>query len=517
MAATQTVPQVVPSRNLPAEIVEPRHGVVTLFGYGIRIQVERGHLVLKDGIGSQRREGRFSRIENNLKRLVVIGSDGAVSLAALRWLADRDAAFVMLDRIGSVLATTGPVRPSDARLRRAQALANESGIALQIARELISRKLIGQELVLREKLHDLIGADEVKQARISLTTAPTIALIRQWEAKAALAYWFAWRSIPINFPQRDLPRVPDHWRMFGTRKSPITGSPRLAVNPPNAMLNYLYALLESESRLALAALGLDPGIGVIHVDTPSRDSFACDLMEAARPQVDGYVLDWITSEPLRREWFFEQRDGNCRLMASIAVRLSETMPMWGWAVAPVAEWISRVLWSTLKKPARQVYPATRLTQSRRREASGGSSIQPIGAITRPLRICRTCGVALKSGDSYCAACGVNFSREGLIKAARLGRIATHTPKAEALRGATQRRQAAARKAWKPSEKPEWLTEKVYREKIMPRLAQIMVPTISSVLAVSEPYATTIRKGKCIPHPRHWLTLSGIVDVGNGSV
>jgi hypothetical protein len=43
------------------------------------------------------------------------------------------------------------------------------------------------------------------------------------------------------------------------------------------MLNYLYAVLESESRLAAAALGLDPGLGVLHVDTPARDSLACDL------------------------------------------------------------------------------------------------------------------------------------------------------------------------------------------------------------------------------------------------
>ena len=68
-----------------------------------------------------------------------------MSLAALRWLADQDAAFVMLDRDGSVLATTGPVRPSDARLRRAQALAIQSGAALQITKELIGKKLAGQE------------------------------------------------------------------------------------------------------------------------------------------------------------------------------------------------------------------------------------------------------------------------------------------------------------------------------------------------------------------------------------
>jgi len=49
----------------------------------------------------------------------MIGSDGFITLAALRWLADQDASFVMLDPDGSVLATTGPVRPLDAKLRRA--------------------------------------------------------------------------------------------------------------------------------------------------------------------------------------------------------------------------------------------------------------------------------------------------------------------------------------------------------------------------------------------------------------
>ncbi len=88
------------------------------------------------------------------------------------------------------------------------------------------------------------------------------------------------------------------------------------------MLNYMYALVESEARLAAAALGLDPGIGFLHVDTDARDSLACDLMETVRPRVDAFLLQWITSEPLRREWFFEQRDGNCRLMASFAEALA---------------------------------------------------------------------------------------------------------------------------------------------------------------------------------------------------
>src|SRR6516162_9342299 len=121
MEATLNVPY--QSRHCNFVPIAPRQGVVTLFGFGIRVQVERGHLILEDGIGSDRRRARFARVAHGLRRLVVIGSDGMVSLAALRWLADQDAAFVMLERDGQALATTGPVSSSDARLRRSQGMA----------------------------------------------------------------------------------------------------------------------------------------------------------------------------------------------------------------------------------------------------------------------------------------------------------------------------------------------------------------------------------------------------------
>jgi CRISPR-associated endonuclease Cas1 len=512
MAAAKTVPQLPHSNNRPVELPIPRHGVLTLYGYGIQVRVDRGHLFLEDGIGADRRRYRLPRVGHGLRRLVVIGSDGMVSLAALRWLADQDAAFVMLDRDGSVLTTTGPVRPSDARLRRAQSLAYQSGMAVRIARELISRKLDGQERLVRSKLRDSLTADTIARAHSRVKTAETIPSIRQLESQAAYAYWSAWRDIPVAFPKNDLRRVPEHWRSFGSRHSPLTGSPRLAVNPPNAMLNYLYAVLEAESRLALAALGLDPGIGVMHVDSPSRDSLACDLMEAVRPQVDAYLLDWIVREHLLREWFFEQRDGNCRLMGSFAMRLSQTGPTWGRAVAPIAEWVSRTLWSTLRKPTGQRFPATRLTQSRRRQAKGGSFDAGTNDSLRPLRICRICGATIKRAHTYCASCAVGVSREGLIEAAKLGRIATHSRAAEGLRAKTQRKHAADLAAWKPTDLPEWLNEEAYRTKIQPALAEISVPAIATALGVSEPYATGIRRGRRIPHPRHWQTLARLAGV-----
>jgi hypothetical protein len=59
----------------------------------------------------------------------------------------------------------------------------------------------------------------------------------------ALAYWGAWKNGSLRFARKDEKSIPEHWRTFGQRRSPITDSPRLAANPANALLNYLYESL----------------------------------------------------------------------------------------------------------------------------------------------------------------------------------------------------------------------------------------------------------------------------------
>src|SRR2546425_4495454 len=98
--------------TLPHSHSVRKSGVLVLNGWGIRVQVSAGHLFLHDGIADERRTIRLPRVNHGLKRLVMIGSDGFITLEALRWISDVGAAFVMLDRRGKVLAVTGPVSPS---------------------------------------------------------------------------------------------------------------------------------------------------------------------------------------------------------------------------------------------------------------------------------------------------------------------------------------------------------------------------------------------------------------------
>ena len=527
MKATQTVAQSsrarksadVDSRRKPASIhfrrlFESSHGVVVLVGYGIQVRVEKGHLILEDGIGDDRRAGRFPRVHHNLRRVVVIGGDGMVSFGALQWLADQKIAFVMLERDGSVLVSTGPVAASDTRLRRAQACAAHSPAAIEIVRELIRRKISGQEQVAKAKLSNAGAANAIARFGQQLETAESIDAVRMLEGHAAGVYWTAWQAVPVQFPTPDLARVPEHWRTFGTRRSPISGTSRRPPNPVNAILNYLYTLLESETRLAITALGLDPGFGLLHVDQSTRDSLVYDLMEPIRPSIDAYVLDWITRTPLKRSWFFEERDGCCRLMAELTVKLSDTAETWSREIAPIVEWFAQRLSSDEFQKSNIRVPGTRLTQRRHYESAGGTVPVPKDA-PRQHSVCLGCGLSVSSGVRHCVECARSEALNRLETARKIGRDAAQTPQALTKRAQAVKRQCEALRKWRSSDVPDWLDDAYYTTKVQPELNRLSKPEIASALAISERFAYKIAHGEKIPHRRHWLKLAGLVRIVPG--
>ena len=365
---------------------------------------------------------------------------------------------------------------------------------------------------MRDMLHDAATADAIARFTAELPSADSIEVVRLIEAQAARLYWQAWSDIPILWPRKDEPRVPAHWECFSSRISPLTHSPRLAANPPNAMLNLLYSILESESTLAASAMGLLPEIGLLHADTPNRNSLSCDLMEVCRPKCDAFILHWLQNEPLRRSDFWEDRNGNCRLGSSLAIKLCETSGTWRKFVAPIAEYVAQALWASISMPpstlARQRI-ATRLTQRNKREVKG-REVPPV-KVQKPERVCHGCGKAVQGTSINCAECDVDIATKRLVEAARAGRITGHTPEAIAKEAATHRRHAVARRRWESTDQPAWLTEQVFSVKIQPALAKASATAIAKRIGVSRWYAGRIREGYR-PHPRHWLGLAELVGM-----
>jgi len=298
-----------------------KNGVVVVSGTGPAIRVDGNQLVIRDG-PQETRPIVLTRAEasRRLRHVIVCGhAGGFITFDALRWLRDTGVAFSQLDWDGSIVISSGPRGPDRPALRRSQALIC-SGVApttaVAMAREILHAKLKGQAEIAR-----LMGSADasaaINELAVAIVHETDGTKVLAAEARAASIYWKLWNDVPVRFARRNPQRLgrngrwrpgrSDLWLTFGPRASVLTGKGFRATTPGNALLNYLYAVLETEMTVALLAVGLDPGIGLFHADVDSRSSLALDAIAAARPNVDYWLLAYLASSA------FASRDLSCRM------------------------------------------------------------------------------------------------------------------------------------------------------------------------------------------------------------
>ena len=329
-----------------------KDGIVVLSGYGVMANVEKGYLVLKDGLGIKSRESRFFKATCKIKRLVIHSTHGMVSLAALKWLNEINAGVVQLGWDGEVILASTPSQ-DNINLKRAQysALYDDKGLIL--TKYLLLEKVNGQLKVLRTLAPDATYTYNgetinslyfMKNLCTDIAKAKSISRVLEIESLAANLYWSVLSKMTLQFHQKGEFEVPEHWKTFGSRHSLI--NPKLnrnAINPANAMLNYLYALLYTETRLALLRVGLDPTAGIFHADNKYRDSFAYDVLEAVRSDVDVWLLNFVRNHVFSVKDFYEKRDGGIRLTLKIIPFLAETVSLWAKKIESVIGRIRLIL------------------------------------------------------------------------------------------------------------------------------------------------------------------------------
>lgn len=312
-----------------------------VYGYGIRIFVDRGRLIIEDGFANEvdRRRTVLSRGTCRLQRLVVMSRTGVVTLDALQFLMDMGIAVLFINPDGKLTSTIFPGAPegSKARLHRAQAMARDTDMGVRIARMLIEGKLRGQLGILnwltdpgrQIRVEERQRYDRMRSAAQALLTvideledALDLEALVEAERGGAETYWRNLIGIPLRWAPRAAAKVPEHWLVTQPRESYRTGNRYGATDPGNALLNYGYALLEAETRIACLNAGLHPGLGILHADRDGRASFIYDLMEAARPCVDLAVLDFIRKHTFKEGDCWETREGYCRLDPRLAAQIS---------------------------------------------------------------------------------------------------------------------------------------------------------------------------------------------------
>ncbi len=446
----------------------------------------------------------------------MIGHTGSLSLEAVAWCHRLGIGLVVLDADGNAMLAEAPRRMDDARLRRVQARAPEEPAGLDIATRLLGAKLLGQAHLVRSRFADEGTASTIRDLAEALGEAATIEDCRGIEAAAASSYFVAWIGRPECVPcfaAQDRRRIPSHWSRYEGRRS-VLGSAagnRRAERPTNSIVNYCMALAECEAVFALHAVGCDPSMGIVHRDAKGRASFALDLLEPLRPQIEGCVLDLLAQRTFRKSDFVELSDSHVRPRPPLTHELAEAMPSWSQSLAPWAESVAHTLGRAM---AGKYEPSTPLTRRRirgaqalvkARKASASTAATSAVPLQQPSR-------AKRAEPWSCPDCGAAVTNYRRVRCdACMARDPAHTPEVRGRRGTAIAARKRVLAEWDRANPGVTYDRGMFRRDIWPGLATIPLAEIARAAECSKASASDIRRGKRTPHVSTWpalATLSG---------
>lgn len=247
--------------------------------------------------------GRFPL--HTLSHIVMFSYAGA-SPSLMGTCAQKGVSLAFCTPQGRFLARVNGMATGNVLLRRDQyRIADDPERAVPIVRNIIEGKICNQRHVLQRtkrdhglrvdgaKLKDAI--DELQLISANLRTHTGIDELRGGEGAAAAVYFgvldelFLQDTDTFYFKER-------------TRRPPL--------DPVNALLSFLYALLSHECASALECAGLDSYVGLLHKDRSGRQSLALDLMEELRPCfADRLAATMINNRIVQRMHFDFQESG----------------------------------------------------------------------------------------------------------------------------------------------------------------------------------------------------------------
>jgi CRISP-associated protein Cas1 len=314
---------------------QPSRDPLILAGHGVSLRVEAGTLLIRNGFTHypQKQETyRFFKGDSDLPpRIIMLDGSGSLTFDVLTWLNQQKVPLVKVDWTGDVVTVASGESFAANRERVAWQTETRSNKRkrMEFCNALIGKKIEGCIQTLETSLRRSFAWDRaMKRAREDLTRLAddppqTVDVLRLLEAQSAVAYFRAWHATSLLWRASARHPIPDEWRTVGPRYSRVYASgSRNAAHPVNAILNYAYAVLQSQVQIKLVAEGYDPMLGIMHYDRDGAPAFVFDMMEPERPKVDRAVLAFLKSEALHPADFVIREDGVVRLNPELARRVA---------------------------------------------------------------------------------------------------------------------------------------------------------------------------------------------------
>lgn len=304
-----------------------------LCGHGVSMRVENGALVIRDGFTHYPQEQtayRYFRGDLELPpRIILLDGSGTLSFDVLSWLGEQGVALARVKWNGevAVVASGSGYAADQAKVDWQRQTRSDDARRFTFASQLIQRKLAASCVTLESCIPASPARDIAIQkatdgiARLRDTQTGDMNAVYAVEGDCANAYFAAWKAISIRWKGISRRPVPPSWMTYRSRSSLLSGlkpKNRLASHPINAMLNYAYAVRQTQLHIEAITDGYNPTLGIMHNRHQGSAAYILDLIEPERPMVDATVLQLIFAQSFSADDFVIRNDGVCRLSPQLA-------------------------------------------------------------------------------------------------------------------------------------------------------------------------------------------------------
>ena len=299
-------------------------------GFWTSINVDKRKLIITNKLKNTKLE--FYPHKINHDGIIIDGHTGNITFEAMRWLSKHNINLTLLNWNGQLLANVIPEQPKSGKLRVKQYQKYlDSTDRFEIALKIVQTKVEHSLNLLEELSRFYESVDIIIKIRKSAEKEDLflLGIMKNSEnqdisksIKQLMTYEGRIAGIYHNNLTALFNNLSPEFHFTG-RKNKSNSRNYNASDEINALLNYGYAILESEIRKSINAIGLDYSIGFLHEINQSRTPLVYDVQELFRWLIDSSIIQLLEEKKVKKSDFIITENYHMRLGEDVAKLLIE--------------------------------------------------------------------------------------------------------------------------------------------------------------------------------------------------
>jgi len=298
-------------------------------GFGTSINIDKRKLIITNKLKGTRLEFFPHKISHD--GIIIDGHTGNITFEAMRWLSKHNINLTLLNWNGQLLANVMPEQPKSGKLRIKQYQKYlDSKARFEIALKIVQSK-VSNSLNLLEQLSKFYESVDFVKIRKSAEKEDLFLLeimknSENQDISKSIKQLMTYEGRIAGIYLDNLTTIFNHLNPefnFTGRKNKTNSRNYNASDEINALLNYGYAILESEIRKSINSVGLDYSIGFLHEINQSRTPLVYDIQELFRWIIDVSLIQLLEENKIKKSDFIITENYHTRLGEDIAKVLIE--------------------------------------------------------------------------------------------------------------------------------------------------------------------------------------------------